>query len=141
LNTERIALVRGNGVLDSYAASRWPEVLPEVLQPLIVDALRAGGQFDTVQADAAPFKADYLLLIEVREFAAVYSGDTTDTVPTVRVQWVATLGRRGDRTIVRSVRIETSAAATANRAGAVMEAFNQALGAALTQLVTGVVPG
>jgi ABC-type uncharacterized transport system auxiliary subunit len=135
LNTVNIALLRPDGVQDAYAASRWPEVLPEVLQPLIVDALRAGGRFANVQPDSGPFKADYLLQVEVRQFAAVYAGDVHAAAPTVQVQLVATLGRRADRSVLRSYAAAGTAAAGANRMSAVVSAYNSALGAALQQLV------
>jgi ABC-type uncharacterized transport system auxiliary subunit len=133
-NSINIALLRADGVLDSYAASRWPEVLPEVLRPLIIDALRAGGHFASVQADTGPFKADYLLQVEVRQFAAVYSGDVHGSAPTVQVQLVATLGRRADRSVLRSYSVDAAVPASANRMAAVIEAFNRAASAALQKL-------
>lgn len=138
LNTDRIALLRADGVLDAYAGSRWPDVLPDVLQPLLIDGLRAGGHFSSVQADSGPFLADYVLQVEVRQFAAVYGAGE---VPTVRVQWVASLGRRADRKLLRTFTIEQSVPAAANRMAAVMAAFNAATGAALQQLVAGSVVG
>jgi cholesterol transport system auxiliary component len=135
LNTNNIALLRADGVLDAYAASRWPELLPEVLQPLIIDALRAGGRFASVQADTGPFRADYLLQVEVRQFAAVYAGDVKDSAPTVQVQLVVTLGRRADRSVLHSFVVNESAPASANRVSAVVAAFDSALGAALQKVV------
>jgi ABC-type uncharacterized transport system auxiliary subunit len=135
LNSTSIALLRADGVLDAYAASRWPEVLPEVLQPLIIDALRAGGRFSSVQPDNGPFNAEYLLQVEVRQFAAVYAGDVQGAAPTVHVQLVATLGRRADRGVLRSFMVAESAPASANRMSAVIDAYNSALGAALQRLV------
>jgi ABC-type uncharacterized transport system auxiliary subunit len=135
LNSTSIALSRADGVLDAYAASRWPEVLPEVLQPLIIDALRAGGRFASVQADNGPFQADYLLQVEVRQFAAVYAGDVHDSSPVVQVHLVATLGRRADRSVLRSFAVHETAVASGNRMSAVIAAYNSALGAALQRLV------
>src|SRR5258706_11142914 len=51
LDSERIALVRNVSQLDYYAASRWPAPLPEVLQSLAVNALRASGHYRAVQSE------------------------------------------------------------------------------------------
>ena len=134
LNSINIALLRADGVLDAYSGSRWPEVLPEVLRPLIVDALRAGGHFASVQSDTGLFRADYLLQVEVRQFAAMYSGDVHSSTPTVQVQLVVTLGRRADRGVLRSYSVDVAVPASANRMAAVIEAFNRATGTALQQL-------
>jgi cholesterol transport system auxiliary component len=133
LASDRISLVHADGRLDSYAASRWPDGLPLVLQPLLIDALRAGGRFRAVQSDAMPFNAEFLLQVEVRQFAIAY--DAADH-PVATVNLVCTLGRRADRVPVRSFSIATEVAATANRMGAVISAYDQAVGKALQELVT-----
>ena len=132
LDSERISLIHPDGRLDSFAGSRWPDALPLVLQPLIVDALRAGGRYRTVQTDAMPFNAEYLLQVEVRQFAIEY--DAADN-PVAKVVLVCTLGNRADRAPVRSFTTSNTVAATANRMTAVVTAFNQALAEALQQVV------
>jgi ABC-type uncharacterized transport system auxiliary subunit len=131
LDTERIALTRPDGRLDYYSASRWPADLSLVLQPLLVDALRAGGRFRNVQSDGTPFNAEYLLQVEVRQFGIEYDAASN---PVARVTLACLMGRANDRTAVRSFAIEQSVPAAANRMGAVVGALNQALGAALAQL-------
>jgi len=140
LANNSIALLRPDGALDAYAASRWPGELPEELQPLIVQALRSAGHWANVQAEAGPFKSDYLLQVEIQQFTAVYAGDVHDSAPMVQVRLVATLGRRADRAVLKSYAIEESAPAGANRMGAVIAAFNRAAGAALQRLAADAVP-
>lgn len=137
LANERIALTHADGRLDYYQASRWPAELPEVLQTLAIDALRARGRFASVQGDATPSVAGYALQIEVRHFEAQYPGADTGsgTLPAVQVTLVGTLISRADRTVLASSTTEGSAPAAANRMGAVVRAFDQALGQALQQLV------
>ena len=137
LDSDRISLVHADGRLDSYAGSRWPDALPLVLQPILIDALRTGGRYRTVQSDAMPFNAEYLLQVEVRQFAIEY--DAAEN-PVAAVSLVCTLGRRADRTPVRSFSITTAVAASANRMGAVISAYNQAVGKALQELVTQAIP-
>jgi cholesterol transport system auxiliary component len=132
LETDRIVLTRAGGRLDYFAAASWADRLPQVLQRVTIDALRARGAFGAVQSDAAPFNTDFTLQIEVRRFAAEYA-DTG--APTVHVVLDCTLGRRSDRGILTSFTAEASVPAGDNRLGAVIEAFDRAAGMALQQIV------
>jgi cholesterol transport system auxiliary component len=132
LDTNRIALTRGAQRLDYYAASSWPGPLPDFLQSLALDALRASGRFRAVQADTVAFAADQVLQIEVRRCQAEYAGDGP---PVAHVQLVATLGQRSDRSLIAGVSAESTAPAAENRMQAVVAAFQRALSEALGQLV------
>lgn len=136
LASERIALTRPDGRLDYFGASRWAGELPEVLQTLAVDALRSGGRFAAVHSDSMPASGDFALQIEARHFEAQYPGADANgaTPPTAQVTLVCTLIRRVDRGVIASFTVAGSASAGANRMGAVIEAFDQALGQALLQL-------
>lgn len=131
LDTENIALRRGDQRLDYYANSRWPAPLPEFVQSLAIEALRASGKFRSVHSDRSAFAADEVLQIEIRRFQAEYAGESA---PVVRVQLLATLGHRADRSVVASVSAEGSAPAAENRMQAVIAAFQRASAAALTDL-------
>ena len=131
LDTEHIALQRDPQRLDYYAASSWPAPLPEFLQSLAVDALRATGKYRAVQADGGAVAAEAVVQLEIRRFQAAYSGDGP---PVAEVQLVATFGRRADRTLIAAVSAEGRVAASENRMQAVVVAFQGAVDAALKQL-------
>jgi cholesterol transport system auxiliary component len=137
LDTEGIALRRSAQRLDYYSASRWPAALPDFLQSLAVEALRASGKYRSVQSDRAGFSADRILQIDIRRFQAEYAGEGA---PVVHVQLLATLGKRDDRSIVATVAAESSAPATENRMQAVVAAFQNATAAALSDLVARLPP-
>jgi cholesterol transport system auxiliary component len=137
LDTDRIALRRSAQRLDYYAASRWPAQLPDFLQSLAIDALRASGKYSSVQSDRASFAADQVLQIEIRRFQVEYAAEGT---PVVHVQLLATLGHRNDRSVVASVRGESSVPAAENRMQAVVAAFQSAVAAALTELTAHLPP-
>ena len=137
LDTDRIALVHEAQRLDYYAASRWPAALPDLLQTLAIDAVRAAGRFGAVQPGATAFVADDVLQIEIRRCQAEYAADG---LPVVHVQLLATLGRQSDRTLVASITAETSRPALENRMQAVVAAFQGALGDALAQLAANLTP-
>ena len=132
LDNERIALRRSSQRLDYYAASRWPTPVPEFVQSLAIEALRASGKYRAVQSDGAAFAADEVLQIEIRRFQAEYSGEGA---PVVHVQLLATLGNRTDRKALASVSAESSVNASENRMQAVVAAFQKAATSALTELV------
>ena len=132
LDTERIAVVRGDGRFDYYNASRWAGNLPDVLQTLLIDTQRAGGRWRAVLADTSAFSADQLLQVEVRQFQAEY--DAAGGPPSVHVVIEGTLGRRSLREVLRTLRAESRVTASADRMAAVVAAFNAALADALKQL-------
>lgn len=137
LDTAEIALTRDGQRLDYYAASRWAAPLPELVQSLAVEALRASGKFRSVQPDGSAFAADLVLQLEIRRFQAVYSGDGP---PTVQVQLLATIGRRNERAILATVDANGAVTAADNRMQPVVAAFQSAVGAALRELATRVSP-
>jgi len=137
LDTDQIALLRDAQRLDYYTASRWPAALPDLLQTLAIDALRASGRFRAVQPDATAFAADDVLQIEIRHCEVVYSAAAA---PAVHVQLLATLGHQGDRSLVSSVAAESEVPAAVNRMQSVVAAFQEAVNRSLTQLAAGLAP-
>jgi cholesterol transport system auxiliary component len=133
LDTDGIALLRDTHRLDYYSASRWPAPLPDVVQALAVDALRAAGHFRAVQPDATALLSDDVLQIEIRHCEVEYSGDGS---PVVHVQLLGTLGQRSDRVLLSSVTVESSKPASANRMQSVVAAFQEAIDDALKQLAS-----
>ncbi|MFM7707565.1 MAG: ABC-type transport auxiliary lipoprotein family protein, partial [Gammaproteobacteria bacterium] len=129
---DEILLTQPDRRLDVYAASRWPDALPVVVERLVVDALRQHGGWSVVHDAAAPFAADLLLRVTVRRFDAEYT--TVGGPPTARVVLDATLARRGDRAVLSAFTAEASSAAAEDRMSAIVAAFERATGEALSEL-------
>ena len=129
---DEILLTQPDRRLDVYAASRWPDALPVVVERLVVDALRQHGGWSVVHDAAAPFAADLLLRVTVRRFDAEYT--TVGGPPTARVVLDATLARRGDRAVLAAFTVEASSAAGEERMSAIVAAFERATGEALSAL-------
>lgn len=136
LASDRIMLVQSDHRMSYYAASRWPADLPQVLESLAVQTLRASGDWRAVEDSAGAFPSDYLLQIVIRRFEADYT--THPDSPEVHVVLDCTLGKRASRELISTFVAEGSASATANRLAAVVSAFeaaaNQALGSMATQI-------
>ena len=61
LDGPHIILVQPDNRMNFYIGSRWPAPLPDMLEALAVETLRASGEWQTVQDSASPFTSEYLL--------------------------------------------------------------------------------
>jgi ABC-type uncharacterized transport system auxiliary subunit len=133
----RIAVVRSGARVDYYANARWVEETPPLLQSKIIDALRTGGRFATVESDTEPFAAQYLLSVDIANFQAKY---IDAGAPTVFVTLNCTLGRRTDRSVIVSFAAQGTAHASADHLEAVVAAFGAATSQALQQIAENIAP-
>jgi cholesterol transport system auxiliary component len=132
LDSNRIALLRTDRRFDFYAASLWAAPAPDVVESLVVDALRGTGAFSAVFDDASPYAPSFDLRITLRRFEADYTGG--DGAPTVHVVLDCTLGRHRDRALLASFTAQGSARASEDRLAPVVAAFETATVAALDEL-------
>jgi cholesterol transport system auxiliary component len=132
LESARIALVSADRRMSSFAASRWPDVLPRVVESLAVESLRATGAFTAVHDGESPFGSEYLLRISVRNFEAQYLSESA--APEALVALDCMLARRSDRSVVAAFAAEGRSMAQANRMSSVVPAFEQAAQGALLQM-------
>lgn len=132
LDTERIAVVQPDSRFDHFAGMRWSEPAPQMLQALIVRVLQSDGRYEVVVAAPSRVPADLLLDLELRRFEAVYAAD--DAVPSVRVEFHATLvdPRRARR--VSSIVASSEVGAAGNRRDAVLDAYQRATAEAVQAL-------
>jgi cholesterol transport system auxiliary component len=132
INRERIALYRGS-TMDYYANAQWTDEAPKVIQALLVEAFEKSGHISAVARDSDGLRADYLLQSELRDFEARY--DTQDGAPTIMVTMVARLLLASDRHVVASLNSAHQAKASVNSIPAAVDAFNQATGETLEEIV------
>ena len=132
LDTSHIMLLQSDRRMSFYSGARWPAPMPQMIGALAVATLRGSGHWASVEDAASPFPSDYLLQITVRRFDADYTGDAG--APQVHVVFDCNIGRRDGRDVVASFVVAGSAAASANRLGEVVGAFEQATASALNAL-------
>jgi len=132
LSTELITLVRSDHRMDYYLGSRWAADLPDVVETLAIDTLRASGVFSAVHESPSPFLSDYVLQINIRRFEADYTDG--GVAPKVHVVLDCTLARRTGRDLVATFVAEGVAPAQENRLSSVVAAFEKAANAALTTM-------
>ena len=132
LESERIALLRSDQRFDFYAASRWAAAAPDLIESVMIDALRATGTFSAVFDDSAPYAPVYNLRCSLRRFEADYTKG--GRAPTVHVALDCTLGRRRDRELLASFTAQGSSVAAEDRLNEIVAAFEAATAAAMKEL-------
>ena len=132
LANELITLVQSDHRMDRYAGSSWAGALPDVVETLAIDTLRATGNWSSVNDAPSPFAADYLLQINIRRFEADYTGG--GDAPRIYVTLDCTIARRIGRELLTSFVVEGVADAEANKMSAVIGAFEKAANAALANM-------
>jgi cholesterol transport system auxiliary component len=132
LSSELITLVERDHRMDHYAGSSWPGALPDVVETLAIDTLRASSQWSAVHDAPSPFSADYLLQINIRRFEADYTAG--GEAPKVYVTLDCTIARRIGRELLTSFVAEGVADAEANKMSAVVAAFEKAANQAVAAM-------
>ena len=132
LDTQRIALTRGDTTLDYYANAVWPDRLPLLVQTALLSAFQDSGRIQAVSREQDALYADYTLDVDVRDFSAHYSDP--DGAPRVTVTLVCQMAMAKGRKVVANFTASQSAPASINSVQAAVQAMDTALGAALAQI-------
>jgi len=134
LDDDLIAVLYPDRRLDHLAHARWSGPLDEMLQDLILETFRARtSAVVAAHADTSAFGSRYWLEVDVDDFQAEYGSG--DAPPVIHVHAAARLGGASDRQILGRFDLEARAPASANRVGAIVEAYNRAVDDVLTDLV------
>ncbi|HTT96660.1 MAG TPA: ABC-type transport auxiliary lipoprotein family protein [Rhizomicrobium sp.] len=133
LDSSRIALTQPDNSVDYYANSAWTDHLPKLVRDALVEAFENSDRIAAVSADSDGFHADYILQAQIRDFEARYS--VPDGIPTVWVRVESKLAPSKGREIVASLNSIHQVQATANSVPAVVQAFNDAMGAVVSDIV------
>jgi cholesterol transport system auxiliary component len=133
LDTDRIALVRAGTELDYYAASRWGDSLPRVMEALVLQALQGGDGFaTTLSAERAALRGDFELLLTVRRFEAEYA--MGEAVPRAQVALDCVLVTGLPRRVLGRCDGMATVPAAANRMSEIVGALNLAAQRAMAEV-------
>lgn len=123
LDTDHIAVLRDGNHLDYYHGARWGGTTAQEVQSFLIASLQSQQGFRGVVAETGRVDADYLLEVFVEDFQA----EMAASAPTIRVSLTAHLINIRQRKSSPTIRATATAAATENRLGAVVVAFQSAL--------------
>ncbi|MGE0115725.1 MAG: ABC-type transport auxiliary lipoprotein family protein [Steroidobacteraceae bacterium] len=124
LDTQRIVVLRNGNRLDYYYGARWGGTAPQVVQSFLISLLQNQQGYKNVVAESARLDADYLIDIDLRHFQAEYVNGKD--APTIHVALWATVSEVKSRKSVAALQASASVAASDNRLGAVVTAFQSA---------------
>jgi cholesterol transport system auxiliary component len=133
INTSRIAVQRNAVMIDYFEGANWIDTAPRMVQTLLVESFENSGRIIGVGRQSAALRADYTLLVELREFQAEYDGPST--VPSAHVRLNAKLVRLPQRVIVGTVSADYSVKAQGSRLEDVVRGFDVSLGKSLKKIV------
>ena len=136
LDTERIALTRPPLTLDYFADSQWTDRAPIVIQTALLDSFENSGDVTALDREAGELRADFALRLQIRHFEAAYDDpDKPDNPPRIRVALNVRLVDLASRTIVGEKVVTHELPAEANDVPHIAVAFDEALGAAMGDIV------
>jgi len=133
LQTTRIALQRGQ-TMDFYANAQWTDSMPQLLQSLLVEAFETSGSIKGVAPESAGVHGDMVLETEIRSFQANYEDQAG--APDIVVTIVARLLTAGSREVVGTLISSHDARAAQNTVPSVVQAFDEATGQTLEEIVS-----
>ncbi|MDX1712011.1 MAG: ABC-type transport auxiliary lipoprotein family protein [Rhodovibrionaceae bacterium] len=132
LNSPRVALMRDLTRLEYYARTNWTDRAPNMVQSLIIESFENSDAIVAVGRQSVALRADYLLKTELREFQAEYFDGTP---PHAHVAVNAKLVEMPERRIIASNEFRSKFKAKADRMQEIVQAFDEALGDVLKDLV------
>jgi cholesterol transport system auxiliary component len=132
LNTARIALRPTSTTLEYYAGARWIDVVPIMVQNLLLESLDNTAKLDVLGREVVGVRADYALLTHIREFQADYGGSGP---PQIQVRLQVRLVQLPRRTSVAATSESITVGAESRSLPAIVTAFDEALGKALRRVV------
>lgn len=132
LNTGRIAIAMSPTSSDYYSKTAWTDRAPLMVQTRIVDSFENSKKIVAVARESVALRANYVLQPDLRNFEAMYFYGGT---PIVKVKLVVKLVRMPERQIIGVATFERCVRARADKVPKVVEAFDQALGSVMKQLV------
>ena len=133
LDTKRMALFQSPVAIDYFAEGEWIDRPPFLVKEALIEGFQKSGAFSGVSSEGLGLSADYVLNTDIRDFTAIY--DSPDGAPLARVRIAAELITMPGRNIAATISVTREARAGAVDLPAIVNAFNQALGEAIRDLI------
>jgi cholesterol transport system auxiliary component len=133
LDTKRMALFQSPVAIDYFAEGEWIDRPPFLVKEALIEGFQKSGAFSGVSSEGLGLSADYVLNTDIRDFTAIY--DSPDGPPLARVRIAAELITMPGRNIAATISVTREARAGAVDLPAIVNAFNQALGEAIRDLI------
>jgi cholesterol transport system auxiliary component len=132
LDTSRMVVSPMPDTLQVYQAASWTDSVPDLLETVVADAFEDSGKVNAATRQATAVRADFLLLLDIRHFEAVYADPKSppNAVVEINAKLLDTNGH-----VVAAHTFSQSAPASSTAIPAVAHAFDSALTAFTSELV------
>ncbi|WP_146908358.1 ABC-type transport auxiliary lipoprotein family protein [Arenimonas daejeonensis] len=132
LDSSRIAVRPTPNRFQAYKGAMWTDSVPELLQTTLVEGFEDSGKITAVGRFGAYSRGEYGLVLEVRAFETVYTGDRPEAV--IEVQAMLVRLRGGGRSPVTK-RFRQVVPGTSPDLDSMVLSFSQALSNISTEIV------
>jgi cholesterol transport system auxiliary component len=125
LDSTRIAVRRENNTLQVFEGARWADSVPEMLQEFLTQHFNGSGKITAVSGLDNNTSSDAMLLLDIRQFEAVYTDADRSAAAVISVQ--ANIQSLKTNRIVASKHFFISIPADNKKIPQVMKAFETAM--------------
>lgn len=132
LNTARIAVKPTPTQFEYYARAQWVDVVPVMTQTLLLESFDNSELIGVLGRGAYGLRADYGLVVTIREFQAEYEGASP---PDVRVRLQVRLVEMPRRKTLATTSVIGLARSKSRKMNDIVLAFDEAFGGATKDLV------
>ena len=133
LDSPRIAVRPGPGLLQVYQGAVWSDPVPDLLQTAVLRALEDSGRILAVARQGSGLRGDATLQLDVRRFESVYAAPKSAPTVTIEVQ-AKLFGGPGQRVLAAKT-FRSDVAADDKELPAVTQAFESATTKLVAELV------
>lgn len=131
LETERVALRKGNNRIDYFRDIKWADTSNALIQAMLVESFDNSNAFKAVGNDLIEFDTDYNLLVEIRDFQIEYKNDK----PYAYLRFVTKLINTTSKKIVMTRTYQAKENASGDDIQSIMQSFDNAYKQIATQMV------
>ena len=125
LDSTRIAVRRSDNTLQVFEAARWSDSVPDLLQSTLSQTFNDSGKITAVVGLDNNTSSDALLLLDIRQFEAVYEDNDKRASAVISVQ--AKIQSLKSNRVIASKNFKVSIPAASNKIPDVMNAFDNSL--------------
>lgn len=133
LDTARIVVRPQPGTLQVYQGAAWSDPAPDLLQTALVKAFEDSGKIVAVSRQGSGLRGDFALLLDLRQFEAVYEDGASSPAAVIQVQ-AKLLGRPGNRVLAAKT-FRVAVPANGKNLPSVVAAFDTALNQSVGQII------
>jgi len=112
-------------VLQVYKGANWSDTLPDLVQTAVVEGFENSGKIKTVSRQNSGVPAEVALLLDIREFEAVYAPGARIPAASIRIH--AKLLQYPSNRVIAIRTFSTDVPAASKRIPDVIQAFEQGM--------------